>query len=319
MRAGAGDGDGLALHDAQLVIARENGFRSWSKLKAHIHAASSRPSLMLAARVAAANRAVETTRRDALCIDPFARDLAGDEGRAVWEAMRQSAWPGYASGPDPYLTILTRFFDDALVAAVARAAISQVVLIGAATDTRAFRLEWPSDVRVFEVDGGDAFEHKEPVLHRLGAQPKCQRDTVITTSGGSFNRALRRRGFDPTRKAAFMIERLQFMQPNAVDRLLRNVTALASLGSWIGLSLVSNDTRQSSFLTTYLRRLEALGLPPWTFAVDDPDAWLATYGWNAHSVVAGAPDANYGRWIYGYVPLGTPAIPRGFFTTGWKS
>ena len=319
VRAGAADSQAFALHDAQLVIARETGFPNWSKLKAHIRSEPLERPLLLAARVMAANRAAETTRRDALYRDPLASDLAGDDGWATLLAVQKSSWPGYASGPDPYLTILTRFFDDALIDAVRGTAITQVVIIPAGMDTRAFRLEWPSGVQLFEVDTADVFAHKEQVLQRVGAKPRCQRHTIVTRTHRSLKRALRRTDFDPTRKTAFLLERLQYLRPEGADRLLRELTALATDGSWVGFALVTSETLRSTFMQPYLRKLEAAGLAPWRFGIDEPEAWLATYGWNARCVVAGAPEANYGRWPYGYVPRGTPAIPRGFFTIGWKT
>ena len=318
IRAGAHGPDALALHDAQLVIARENGFSSWSNLKAQIRSDGLDRRLLLAARLMAANRAVETTRRHPLYRDPLAGDLAGDDGWAALHAMQRSLWPGFASGPDPFLTILTRFFDDALVDAVRTAAITQVVIVGAGMDTRAFRLEWPAGVRLFEVDIADVFACKEPILRRLGAPAHCERHTLVTRSHGSMRRALRRSHFDPTRKAAFLIERLQYMRPERANRVIRELTSLARAGSWIGLAIVTSQTVRSDFMQPFLRKLEAAGLPPWIFGVDDPEAWLAEYGWDARSVVAGAPDASYGRWPYVYIPRGTPAIPRGFFTVGWK-
>lgn len=317
IKVGTGAG-ALALHDAQRVIARENGFPSWSKLKAHIHSESFEHPPMLAALLMAANRAAETTRRDALYRDPFAGDLAGDAGWATLQAVRSSAWPGYSTGPDPYLTILTKFFDDALAVAVREAAITQVVIVSAGMDTRAFRLEWPPGVRLFEVDTAAVFAHKEQLLRQFGAQALCQRYAIRCKSPGTLRGALRRALFDPTRTAAFLIERLQYLRPERADRLLRELTALASDGSWIGLALVSNETLHSNFMQPFLRKLEAFGLPPWRFGVDDPETWLSGYGWKAHSLVAGAPEASYGRWPYAYIPRGTPAIPRGFFTVGWK-
>lgn len=317
-RAGADSSNAIALHDAQLVIARENGFPSWSKLKAHIRSDTFERSLVLSGQIVAANRAMETARPRALYHDPLARDLAGDEGWAVWLALQRSLWPGYATGPDPYLTISIRFFDDALVDAVRKAAISQVVIVGAGMDTRAFRLEWPSGVQLFEVDIADVFEHKEPLLRRLAAQPTCHRHTIVTSAHASLKRALRRAGFDPARKTAFLIEHVQYLHPERADRLLGEISALANEGSWVGFGAVTNDTLRSTFMQPLLHKLEAAGLPPWTCGVDDPESWLANYGWNASSVVAGAPEASYGRWPYAYIPRGTPAIPRGFLTVGWK-
>jgi methyltransferase (TIGR00027 family) len=318
-RAGADGSHAIALHDAQLVIARENGFPSWSKLKASLHSDSFERSLVLSARMVAAHREMETARTTALYRDPLAGELAGVEGWAVSQALQLSTWPGYGYGPDPYLTISIRFFDDALTEAVRTAAISQIVIVGAGMDTRAFRLEWPPDLQFYEVDIAEMFEHKEPVLHRRAARPTCQRHPVVTGSRASLRRALRRAGFAPACKTAFLIEHLQYLQPEHAERMLREISALATEGSWIGFGAVTNDTLRTSFMQPLLRKMEAAGLPPWTFGVDEPEAWLATYGWNATSIVAGAPEANYGRWRYGYTPRSTPAIPRGFLTTGWKT
>jgi O-methyltransferase involved in polyketide biosynthesis len=38
------------------------------------------------------------------------------------------------------------------VIAATRAGCTQIVLLGAGLDTRAFRLDWPESVRVFELD-----------------------------------------------------------------------------------------------------------------------------------------------------------------------
>jgi methyltransferase (TIGR00027 family) len=66
--------------------------------------------------------------------------------------MRTAAGTGTFNGPDPFLTIRTRFFDDALLAAVRETSIDQVVILAAGMAARAFRLAWPGGVRVFEVD-----------------------------------------------------------------------------------------------------------------------------------------------------------------------
>jgi methyltransferase (TIGR00027 family) len=307
----------VSLHDAQRVIARENGFATWARLKAHVQAEALRNPFMLSARVAAANRALETELARCLYRDPFARHLAGDSGRSLLDAMRRASWPGCATGPEPYMTVMTRFFDDALRQVVAESAIRQVVILHAGMDTRAFRLAWPSTVTVFEVDRSDMFEHKKAVLDRIGARAAGCRQVVAADLHG-WARALVRAGFHAQTPTAFLHEHLQHFDSSAADHLLRDVTTLSSPGSWIGLALTTEQTRCSPFMTPYLCKLEELGFPPWRFGVDDPESWLATYGWDAVSVVAGAPEANYGRWPYAYIPRGTPAIPRAFFTQGWR-
>jgi methyltransferase (TIGR00027 family) len=309
----------LPLHAALLTVARENGFSSWPRLRAHVRSECVRRPLMLAGLLAAANRAAETARPNALYLDPLACELAGEAGRAIWAATRKTAWPGYlASEPDPGATILTKFFDDAVCRAVVDAGIEQVVIVNAGMDTRAFRLAWPAGLRLFEVDTADVFEHKETVLRRLAPRPACHRQIVGVARDGALAERLRRKGFDPSRRAVFLIERAQYMSETVAERTIGEVTAIASAGSWMGIALVSRETLRTVFMKIFFDKLASLGLPPWTFGVDDPDRWLNEYGWTTHTIVAGDPAASYGRWPYGYTPRDTPAVPRIFMTQAWK-
>jgi methyltransferase (TIGR00027 family) len=180
--------------------------------------------MMRAALYAAANRAAETTRADALYRDPLACDLAGEVGRAVWESMRETTWPGFlSSAPEPVLSIFTRYFDDALRTVVTERGIEQVVILGARLDTRAFRLEWPVGVRLFEVGDGDMFDHQEAVLRRMGARPACRRETIATGCEGAWTGELLRKGFDRTSKTAFLVEGLQFLPEAIAERTMRDL------------------------------------------------------------------------------------------------
>jgi hypothetical protein len=85
---------------------------------------------------------------------------------------------------DPY----ARAFGDAV-----EAGLTQVALLGAGLDTRAFRLGLPAAVRVFEVDVPEMVSFKEPILRELGAEPTCGR-----TTGSSRSSSARR----PSRCAA---------------------------------------------------------------------------------------------------------------------
>src|SRR5690606_33636138 len=92
----------LSLHDAQLVIAREYGFASWPKLKAHIEAVAS----MSRTRIIV---------RDVAYYDDRARGLLAvlpDGARDVLEQVR--TWhPGYAGAPDDVLRSTPFTLEDA--------------------------------------------------------------------------------------------------------------------------------------------------------------------------------------------------------------
>ena len=75
-----------------------------------------------------------------------------------------------------YTVIRTRVFDDWLATVVP--AVSQLVLLGAGFDSRAFRLDWPPGVRLWELDQASLLAAKEAILAQVAAIPGCQRHTV---------------------------------------------------------------------------------------------------------------------------------------------
>jgi methyltransferase (TIGR00027 family) len=308
-RASSEDPTLWALHQAQLVIAREQGFASWAKLKAHVDA--NRP--WMHALFAAANRALESELAEPLFRDPFARALAGKEGMALHATLRTTTWPPNAAGPDPEQSIFTRYFDDALLRAVRTRSIRQVVLLGAELDARAFRLDWPDGVVLFEVEREAIVDRKEAVLRELRAQPRCERRVVRSALRGSWRRALPAAGFAPDRPAAILLSgELACLESAAVTRLFRELEQIAGAGSWLGTLLVGIDTIDSVFMKPFLDKRAELGWPRWRFGVREPEAFLAEHGWDAICDVAGAPEVSYGRWRYGYIPRTDPdrGVPR---------
>jgi methyltransferase (TIGR00027 family) len=266
----------------------------------------------LTARWAAANRALETDHSSPLYRDPYARDLAGDAGFDVLYSMRTASGMGTFSGPDPYLTIRTRFFDDALLDTVRATSIDQVVILAAGMDARAFRLEWPAGVCLFEVDRNDVFKHKEAVLSRMQARPRCDRRVVQQDLSQSWVSALLDAGFDPKRKAAFLAEGLlYYLDQAAVGSVFDVLRGIAAPGSWIGVDAVNPEVLTSPFMATYLKRLAQFGAP-WKFSVADPEAFMHARGWQPTIVHPGESEANFGRWVLPVMPRALPGMPRTF-------
>jgi methyltransferase (TIGR00027 family) len=266
----------------------------------------------LTARWVAANRALETEHPSPLYRDPFARELAGEAGFDVLYSMRTAAGMGTFNGPDPYLTVRTRFFDDALLAAVRKSSLDQVVILAAGMDARAFRLEWPHGVRVFEVDREDVFRHKEAALARLPARPSCNRRVVKQDLSQSWVSALVDAGFDPKRKTAFLAEGLLYYLDEAdAGSLFDVVRSIAAAGSWLGVDVINPEVLTSPFMATYRKKLAQLGCP-WKFSVADPEDFLLSMGWRASVVVPGEPEANFGRWALPVIPRSVTGMPRTF-------
>jgi methyltransferase (TIGR00027 family) len=165
----------------------------------------------------AAARARESVRPDALFSDPWAAALTSTDGRAQLVASEHAS-----VRENPFLPVRTRFFDDLLTAATWA---EQIVLLGAGMDTRAFRLNLPTDTVMFEVDHPEIFTAKNVVLD--GVTPRCQRREVPADLAGEWEPALMAAGFDAARLTLWLAEGLFFyLTEDAVRRLLRTAARL---------------------------------------------------------------------------------------------
>jgi len=255
-------------------------------------------------------RAMERVRADRLFDDPWAAALAGAEG-AAWLARRS------ANSVVPII-VRTRFFDDFLQRITHQHAIRQVVLLAAGLDTRAFRLPWPSQTRLFELDQPPVVQYKEAILGAAGAQPTCVRQAIEVDLTAPWQERLITAGFDPHCPAGWLIEGFLFYLSRALlTQLLEEVTRLAAPGSWLGFDIL-NSTVLTSSLTRSWVDMQAESDAPWIGTMDDPVGFLRPHGWNATLTQAGQPDANYDRWPYPIIPTTMPNMPHHWFVIAQK-
>ncbi|MGH3564275.1 MAG: SAM-dependent methyltransferase, partial [Mycobacterium sp.] len=126
----------------------------------------------------------------------------------------------------------TRFFDN-FFADATRAGIRQAVILASGLDTRAYRLWWPADTTLYEVDQPRVIEFKTATMRAMGAAPSLNRRAVGIDLRHHWPAALLRVGFDTTAPTTWLAEGLLigFLPPDAQDRLLDNVTELSAAGS----------------------------------------------------------------------------------------
>ncbi|MBX9420997.1 class I SAM-dependent methyltransferase [Streptomyces lateritius] len=193
----------------------------------------------LTALLVAAARAIETHRHDSLAQDIYAEHFVRVAPACADWPVRIEQVP--AGDDDPlwgrfarYFGLRTRVLDDFLLRSV-RTNARQVVLLGAGLDTRAFRLDWPSGVAVFEIDRAGVLAFKEQVLTDLSAAPKVKRLLVPVDLRADWVGALTNAGFDPAAPSVWLAEGLLFYLPcpaetyliDMVDRLTTGGSALA--------------------------------------------------------------------------------------------
>lgn len=237
----------------------------------------------------AAARALESDRPDRLFNDPWAARLAGETGKASLEAAPYN----------PFLPVRTRYFDDAITAAAGRG--GQIVLLGAGSDTRAFRLPLPASCTVFEIDFAEALEAKELVLRT--ERPGCRRTVVPADLSGPWTHALLDAGFSTSVPTIWVAEGLFFYLTAAASRsLVRDAAALSAAGSSFVADIFGTGllTLESMAPLVAARKGAGQELP---FCTDHPEQLFSAGGWRECSVVyPGQPEANFGR--LGQVPAG---------------
>jgi len=259
----------------------------------------------------AAARARESERADRLFYDPLAAALAGSEGFAWLERMELAA--GSGGGPGLYAVIRTRFFDDFLLDACRRLGVRQVVLAAAGLDARAFRLDWPSQTRLYEMDLPEVLATKDEVIEEAAAKPDCERRTVgVDLQQEAWPEALLAAGYRPESQSVWLIEGLLFyLTRAAVYGLLGKVSALTATGSLLGLDVVNRGLFFSPVAWSQQVALTWRGAPG-LFGTNDPETLMARHGWEADVTQLGEEGANFGRWPRPILPREVPGLPRGF-------
>ncbi|MBV2355727.1 SAM-dependent methyltransferase [Streptomyces sp. J2-1] len=245
----------------------------------------------------AAARALETERGDrAAFLDPYARTLAAPRGFELLEKNR-------GGGLTAFIAIRTRYLDDTVRRTLADGAVRQVVLVAAGMDTRAFRLDWPDEATVYEVDLPALLAEKRRRLAGLDARPRVTRREVAADLRGPWLPTLEEAGFDRTRPVLWIVEGLMFfLTPDQADGVLRTLGSASAPGSRLAVDLVSQALLRSPFSREFRRGLEADGTP-WLFGTDEPEDYLTARGWRPTDVrEPGEPDATHADWPFTVQP-----------------
>ena len=124
----------------------------------------------------AAARALEAQKPDPVAVDPFAEIFCRAVG-GQWADLLDGAAPEHALksefGADfvNFQGVRTKYFDTYFTKAAA-AGVRQIVLLAAGLDSRAYRLDWPAETVVFELDQAQVLEFQ---AGRPGRRPAHRR------------------------------------------------------------------------------------------------------------------------------------------------
>jgi methyltransferase (TIGR00027 family) len=210
------------------------------------------------------------------------------------------------------MAVRTRFFD-AFFRDATQAGIRQAVILASGLDARAYRLDWPTGMTVFEVDQPEVIAFKTATLADLGAEPTTDRRAVAVDLRHDWPAALVDAGFDHTQPTAWIAEGLLgYLPPDAQDRLLDNISALSAKGSRLAteaipdMSGVDHDqAREMMRKATEKWRAHGFDLEFSELGYEgdrnDVAAYLDTLGWQS----SGKPMSQL------VVDNGLPPMPQG--------
>ncbi|HTX97140.1 MAG TPA: SAM-dependent methyltransferase [Mycobacterium sp.] len=264
-------------------------------------------------------RAAETASADPLIRDEFAEVLVSTPELEGVREQVAAWWAGPDADDDPYFTVdsqnmisyqavRTHFFD-AYFAEASGAGIRQVVLLAAGLDSRAYRLDWPADTVVYEIDLPKVLEYKADTLARHSASAVADRRPVPVDLRRDWPKALRKAGFDPSRPTAWLAEGLlPFLPAAALEAMFASIDTLSSPGSRVavevfGLAADKRQEAQQKWAELKAKR-EARGqdasFNPFDLWFDDGDRpdcadWFNAHGWTTQTVNARDEALRLGR------------------------
>src|SRR6201995_1668504 len=218
--------------------------------------------------------------------DPFAEPLVravGGDFFTRWANGEIDAaevdLAGHPWGLQPMTVLLavrTRLIDQFLSDATA-SGIRQVVILASGLDARGYRLPWPADTVVFEIDQQQVTDFKTATLAAAGAEPTVDLRAGPIDLRDDWPTALQQAGLDTSRPTAWVAEGLlAFLPPEAQDRLLDNITELSADGSRLVVEIFLSATESLDVMHTAAHKWYEQGLDA---HIDD--LW---YGGERHDV-----------------------------------
>ncbi len=203
-----------------------------------------------------------------------------------------------------FVAVRTRFFDAAVIDAIA-AGVAQVVILGAGYDGRALRFATPG-VRFFEVDHPSTQRDKRARLAAVHARTDGIRFIAADFTEPGLAELLAQGGLVASARCLFLCEGLMRYLPEAAFRGLLDVTAAASgpgsiLAASIATRIEDEDEAEKQRRLARERQLADEGEAVLTV----PEAsvalrWVAEAGWTVSSVddiATQAPGTRRGRLL----------------------
>jgi methyltransferase (TIGR00027 family) len=232
-------------------------------------------------------RAAESARPDRLINDPFAEKLAGDVASQFMSFV--SKWGPSSESAMDMLAIRTRYLDEALIHR--NQDISQIVILAAGMDSRAYRLEALKGCHVLEVDQSQEYmDQKKRTLQEMAAEPIAKKvDCIVADlANDAWQTQLVASGFNPKQPTFWCLEGLlYYLDRSSIVNVLETMDALSATDSQFWVDMCGKSTLES----------DQFGVQGLKFGEDNPkEGILSRIHWDLDIVASfDQPGAHFGR------------------------
>lgn len=224
--------------------------------------------------MAAAYRAMESERQDALFRDPLAARLAGKHGEMIVAALPKGSFLGGWT-----VVIRTCVIDEQIKSAIANG-VDTILNLGAGLDTRPYRMALPASLRWIEVDFPHVIEFKESKLS--DDMPRCQLERIkLDLSDIGARRNVLEKVAAISRNILVLSEAVvPYLAEDAVASLAADLRANPAIRYWL-VDYFSLDAYR------YRRRTKmdaAMKNAPFRFEPKDYFGFFAGLGWHPREI-----------------------------------
>ena len=160
--------------------------------------------------------------------DPYAANFVMGSGVIKLMGHRLNVWltSKLAPGFHEHLISRTRFVDD-LIEKSAKEGIEQYVILGAGYDSRAYRLNLPNSLKIFEVDQPEVSDIKLSKLPKDLPNLKNVRYVNVDFSYQTLREELITAGFDKAKSTIFTLEGVaQYITNEALNSTLKELSSV---------------------------------------------------------------------------------------------
>jgi methyltransferase (TIGR00027 family) len=212
-----------------------------------------------------AEKLITSEDLDLISEHPISQALRGD-----YQKGRQNR---EVAGMSNLMLVRTRFVDEQVQSAI-REGTTQIVILGAGFDTRAYRFaEDLKDKAVFEVDYRSTQELKKRRLESaMGSLPSFVHFAEIDFKRDDLKDVLAKAGYQPDKKAFFVWEGVSmYLSEDAVRATLRSIASYSAPGSSLVMDFAGRamiemldrfpELSQHNYTTDWGE--------PWTFGIPD--------------------------------------------------